>query len=499
MSAMAEAMLPPAPAAPNPQSPRVRAAMRVMGIIPTELDKKEEVDYDGNQNKHLLFEKKRRTLIGHVSMLAARGPQGGDGHELGRSAGDLNASFLEEVLRKEKESMEVMARMAKKDIQKTVIKELESRLEFEKGKKKQEENVKRMKELKKERDDKLRAMKKEAEKRREKSKEARDRADRQLQAHCEELRQELKEADDRVAKCLADIRQAHDDSIESKQVKGIEARKQKAAFEDMLLRKREDMHDEIEEKHLRKRQLLEELLGQRVSNKEAMLHKEMQCRQRVAEYLATQQAENEKKYGEALERHSKAEDFRNDRLKERLKEFKTANSKKRQAFVSRYERLLAEKEKEHEEFRRNWESRSLQRSASETLRRKERPELLRAREDAEHFAALAAENRERLRRANAYAVDQQIEKLLAIRQRAQVLEDSKADADRRRMVVLRNTAVTKHELQSKVDRFKDVGVDKMIKLLEDVEIEPEAAKRINDILSELQLPPLGGYSQEDEK
>ena len=203
--------------------------------------------------------------------------------------------------------------------------ELESRLEFEKGKKKQEahahshahahaharththtqrqsviswrkcarqslsfwrvsifctgkENVKRMKELKKERDDKLRAMKKEAgsgsvalacsrifdarkdcrmyRRRREgksprrsrpelrvppellESSQARDRADRQLQAHCEELRQELKEAnrgtaalfhglpsavgpreaDDRVAKCLADIRQAHDDSIESKQV-----------------------------------------------------------------------------------------------------------------------------------------------------------------------------------------------------------------------------------------------------------------------------------------
>ena len=89
-----------------------------------------------------------------------------------------------------------------------------------------------------------------------------------------------------------------------------------------------------------------------------------------------------------------------------------------------------------------------------------------------------------------------------------------------------------HPLQ--VDRFKDVGaehqadllplltlsislrgVEKMIKLLEDVEIEPEAAKRtsflqspararmteltamgperINDILSELQLPPLGRH------
>jgi len=370
-------------------------------------------------------------------------------------------------------------------------------MEFEKGKVKQEENVKRMKELKKVRDEKLRAAQKEAEKRREKSKEARDRADKQLAKHCEELREQLKEADDRVAKCLSDIRQAHDDSIESKQVKGIEARRQKAAFENMLLRKREDMHDEIEDKHARKRQLLAEILSQRVSNKEAMLEKEMQCRQRVEAYLAEQQAHNEEKYGDARARHSKAEDFRRDKSQQKLKEFKTANSKKRQAFVQRYDRLQNEKEKEHEEFRKSWESRALQKAASESLLRKERPELLRAREEAEHFAALAAENRERLRRANAYAVDQQIEKLLAIRQRAQVLEDSKSEADRRRMVVLRNTAVKKHELQHKVDRFKDAGVDKMLQLLEDIEIEPEAAKRINEILTELKLPPLGGLQEEE--
>ena len=45
------------------------------------------------------------------------------------------------------------------------------------------------------------------------------------------------------------------------------------------------------------------------------------------------------------------------------------------------------------------------------------------------------------------------------------------------MVVMRNTAVTKHELKHKVDRFKDVGVEKMLDLLEDVEIEPAAKTR----------------------
>jgi len=469
--------------------------MKVMGIVPADLEKKEVQEYDGNKNKHLLFEKKRRTLIQQVATLASRGPQERGG------AGDMNANFLEEVLRKERETMEVMARMAKKDIQKTVIKELESRLEFEKGKKKQEENLKRMVQLKKERDEFLREQQKKADKKREQTREVRERNDRQLQEHCEEIRQQLKEADDRVAKCLADIRQAHDDSIESKQVRGIEARRQKAAFEQMLVHRREDMHDTIEEKHARKRELLTELLSQRVSNKEKLLQKEMECRDRVAEYLAQKQAQIEVKYDEARLKHKKAETTREEKGMAKTQKFKTDNEKKRKAFVIRYDNLIRQREREHEEFRKSWESRSLQRSASETLRPKERPELLKAREDAEHFAALAAENRERIRRANAHSVDQQIEHLLAVRQRAQVLEDQKAEADRTRMVVMRNTAVTKHELKHKVDRFKDVGVEKMLNLLEDVEIEPAAKTRINEILGELGLPPLGGpgYSQEEEK
>lgn len=487
-----------APPSINMQSPRVRAAMKVMGIIPADLEQKELEEFEGNKNKHLLFEKKRRILVTQVSALASRGPQDRS-TLLGGAGGDRNANFLEEVLRKERETMEVMARMAKKDIQSTVIKELESRLDFEKGKKKQEENFQRMLQLKKDREAFLREQQKKADKKREQTREVRERNDRQLQMHCEELRQQLKEADERVAKCLADIRQAHDDSIESKQVKGIEVRKQKAAFEQMLVEKREEMHDAIEEKHARKRELLEDLLSQRVSNKEALLQKEMQCRQRVAYYLASQQEEIETKYEEARQRHKKAQETREEKSLAKTQKFKTDNEKKRKAFVVRYDSLIRQREQEHEEFRRNWESRSLQRSASETLRPKERPELLRAREEQEHFAALAAENRERLRRANAYAVDQQIEKLLSIRQRAQVLEDKKTEADKTRMVVMRNTAVTKHELKHKVDRFKDVGVEKMLDLLEDVEIEPAAKTRINEILGDLGLPPLGGYSQEEEK
>eukprot|EP00913_Durusdinium_trenchii_P009501 g8930.t1 len=390
-----------APPSINMQSPRVRAAMKVMGIIPADLEQKELEEFEGNKNKHLLFEKKRRILVTQVSALASRGPQDGS-TLLGGAGGDRNANFLEEVLRKERETMEVMARMAKKDIQSTVIK---------------------------------------------------------------------------------DGRPAHDDSIESKQVKGIEVRKQKAAFEQML-----EMHDAIEEKHARKRELLEDLLSQRVSNKEALLQKEMQCRQRVAYYLASQQEEIETKYEEARQRHKKARETREEKSLAKTQKFKTDNEKKRKAFVVRYDSLIRQREQEHEEFRRNWESRT--NAASFRLEVFERPELLRAREEQEHFAALAAENRERLRRANAYAVDQQIEKLLSIRQRAQVLEDKKTEADKTRMVVMRNTAV---------DRFKDVGVEKMLDLLEDVEIEPAAKTRINEILGDLGLPPLGGYSQEEEK
>eukprot|EP00438_Fugacium_kawagutii_P035207 Skav204741 [mRNA] locus=scaffold1854:225861:228740:+ [translate_table: standard] len=136
---------------PVARSPRVRAAMRVMGIIPADLEKKDVEEYEGNKSKHLLFEKKRRTLIEQVALLASRGPQ----EKGGPGAGDMNANFLEEIYRREKKTMETMARMGQAgpdgnsgpDIETVAV---------------GQENLKRMLQLKKERDDWLKEQQKKA-------------------------------------------------------------------------------------------------------------------------------------------------------------------------------------------------------------------------------------------------------------------------------------------------------------------------------------------------
>lgn len=486
--------LPAEPPMPNLGSPRVQAAMKVLGVQPRDLEKQDAEAFDGLESRQLLFEKKRRALIFQVSSLATRGPQGGTSIQKGEYPvpPEKDTSFMDEVLRKEKAAFEVMQRMAKKDIQKTVVQELECKLELHKGKKRQEEGLARVKQLKKQRDEVLATLAKEAQKRTERSKEARDKADRALLAHCEELKETLAKADERVTKCLSDIKESYKAGIEANEAKRTQTAARQAAFEASKVRRREVMHDEIEEKHKRKQEMLESMAGQRASNKEATAEREQQCRDKVAARQQKKQADIEEKYWEIQGRHQQAKEFRETTHAARLKEFKTNNQKKVSAHQSRYDRILAELEKPRE-------SRSLQRSASETLRPRERPELLKAREDAENHVHLAAANRQRLREAHHHAVEQQIDKLLMMREKVQVMEDTKAQADRRRMAVLRNTSIEKHDLQLKVDRFKDVGPEKMLNMLENQELDSDARKRINEILGELELPPLGGHAQAEDQ
>lgn len=499
--------MPPELPVPNLGSPRVKAALRVLGITGADLQKQDIDDHDGIQTRFNLFEGKRRTLVAQVTNLAQKGPAGststaaqGEYPEPPPGPEERNAAFMEEVIRKEKEGLEVLAKMAKKDIQKVVIKELESKLDQFKGKKRQEENAVRVKELKKEQAEKLAAAQKEAAKKKEKTDEVRRRAEMKHQEHAEELRQTLQKADERVAKTLQKIKDDHAASIETNSVKMVEASERQAKFEQSQVRRRENMHDDIEDKHANKQELLQHLAGQRQSNKEAILEKNMKCKQRVAEHISATQAETEKKYWQIVDKNNHATEFREAKLAAELKEFKARNVKVRRDFESRYERVISKQERDAEKLRESWNERSLARSASETLRPRERAELLAAREQNENHVALVAKNRERIGRAHQHSVEQQIDKLLSMRERVQVMQDARAEADRRRMMVLRNTAIEKHHLQEKVDRFKDAGPDKMLKLLESgTEIEPEAAKRINELLVEMNLPPLGGYAQEEDK
>lgn len=490
--------MPPDLPIPNVDSPRVQAAMRVLGVHPADLEKQDVEAFGGLESKHLLFEKKRRVVVAQVTNLASKGPQGTT-HSMEKGdypiAPERNTSIMDMVIKKEQENLEKLQRMAQKDIQKTVIFELEAKLELHKASKKQDDGAGRMRELKKERDEKLKAQQKEQEKRDQRSREVRERNHKQVLKHCQELREELANKAEKVAKCTQAIVDSRVAGREAGAQKFIDNAARVATHEEGLVNRRFHMLDEIEEKHSKSQSRLSDLTGARSSNKQAMLEKEMQCRQKVSDFWNKRQAETDDKYMTAVQRSKDAKEFRRENHQKALKEFKVANQKARQAFESRYERVINSHEKELDKYR---EKDKLKRAKSEAIFRSERPELLKAREEAENHVHLAASNRERLRRAHHHAVEQQIDKLLGMRERVQVMEDAKAEADRRRMMVLRNTAIATSHLQDKVSRFKDCGAEKMIALVSGSEVDPDAAKRINEILGELNLPPLGGYAPADD-
>lgn len=497
----ADSTLLPEPPMPNIGSPRVRAAMKVLGVTTSELEKQDISAFD-LESKYWLFEKKRRAIIQQVANLASSGPQGSHKTEPGSppaptlTAAERNAQYMEEVIRREKANMEVMERIAKKDIQKTVIEELEGKLQVHLSQKRQEESFERFRQLKKERHEKLKLAQKEAAKKAEKYKEVRERAKKEVEKHRQELKETLKQADERVSTMLTSLKEAHVEEVQKAQEKFVVIAERQENFAQSLVRRREQMHDEIESKHEAKRELLASFQGARQSHKEEILEREMQCREKVQKSLEEKQAKAEEKYWEICERHKKAQEYRESNVAAWMKEMKTSHTKKKNAHEARYTKLLNEKDKEHQDFVK----RTLQRSASETLKPTfERQELLKAREDANNHVELAAWNRERLKRAHAYEVEQQLEKLLAMRERTQIMFDVRAEADKRRMIVLRNATLEKQHLTDKVDRVRDAGPDRMLKLLDDVELEPAAAKKINDILGNLGLAPVGGVVQEEEK
>merc|ERR1740121_2032187 len=102
-----------------------------------------------------------------------------------------------------------------------------------------------------------------------------------------------------------------------------------------------------------------------------------------------------------------------------------------------------------------------------------------------HHVQLVKENRGRLSRARSHAVDQQLNKIDMMRQRTQVMLDSKANADTRRMAVLRDCAIEKMHFEDQVQRVRDAGPTKMLKLLEEIKTDAEAGQRINEILTQL--------------
>merc|ERR1712232_376335 len=143
--------MPPEPAVPNLDSPRVRAAMRVLGVVPKDLQKKSKDAFE-SEIRWEFFEQKRRTIIDSVMALHDESPEGHTIPDSAEKAKQAEEALMATVMENERKAVEVMNRISRKEVQKTMIKELEAQHQAHISKTKQEEGRKRQLALEKERD-----------------------------------------------------------------------------------------------------------------------------------------------------------------------------------------------------------------------------------------------------------------------------------------------------------------------------------------------------------
>lgn len=482
----------PEPPLPDLESPRVLAAMRVMGVEAQELAKREPAEM-GAPARYELMETKRRTLIQQINGLASKGP---DSVQLASSASlrSANSTFMQQVLEAEQKNFERMQMAAKSDVQKVVIEELETKLQMQQTAKKMEEGAQRMKQLTKSRDEKLAQLKKEAQKRAEKNADVRAKAARQAEREAEELKNQLTEANEKAERKIETIAVGREEARQQAHEKQLLIAERQAKLEQAQLRLREKQYDGIVAKHEAKIEKLNESLLNRQSQSEVILRKQQESMERVRNHWEEKQRQTEERYMKILDRHDGAKQKRVEKADVQAKEIRVRNAKERNAFVARYERIVKDLENHPNVSRRlkYMESTTIgERSLSDSQ--------ISALQMRGHHAELVNDNRDRLRRAHHHSQEQQLAKLAQMRQRVEDLEDCKVMANTRRMGTLKNCAIEKHRLENEVFKIKSAKPEKMVPLLDTLEPDPEASERIKEIMGQLGLQQTAGGGEEADR
>lgn len=501
--------------------------MRVLGILPREIEKPDPAQFEGRQDLFKLQVQKRLNIIDEVKRKADEAGEGAGAGKFGVDSTGLtreerNALFMEQVAKAERENQIRMQKLAKKDVQKVVISELEAKLSAHKAKKKQQESAQRMKEMTKARDDDLANRKKVADKKQEKNQEVRNRAITAMAEHNEEVTATLAKANARAEKKIEEIAAGHAEQKEKNGEKRVMIFERQAEYERGLYRGRVVAYGEHCEKMQNKIDMLEEKLAARQNNMEEIAAKQRQCSENVKIHQHEKQVAVEKKYFEILDRHDTAAKTRKENMSALLKEYQTRNVKRKAAHESRFDRL-------HEEFlkdpgmkvtasdapgspkftpERAYVRKSAREKEAARLEKEGETGIVKSASDSKLLATfehrkshvqLAEENRQRLRRAHHYAVDAQLDKLLQMRKKVEIMQGSKAEADRRRTAVTAKCSLEKMHMTERVDRVKNsADPDKMFAMLEELDPDQDAVTRINELLDGLAMPKIGRFTEEEE-
>eukprot|EP00927_Polykrikos_kofoidii_P070864 TRINITY_DN67243_c0_g1_i1.p1 TRINITY_DN67243_c0_g1~~TRINITY_DN67243_c0_g1_i1.p1 ORF type:complete len:524 (-),score=129.92 TRINITY_DN67243_c0_g1_i1:152-1678(-) len=490
--------MPADPAPLNLGSPRVRAAMRVLGMKSQDVVFKEKSEYP-SEVAFETFERKRRLLIDQVHELARNSPEAVSITSMAERQEALRSAFLSEVMAIEKKNLREMHLIAKKDIEKTVITELQAKHTNMESQQKLKDAERHQREHKKERDQKIAEQQKIATKRQEKNADVRRRAIAEKQARAEEaekaLEQKIKQSEEKIR----ELGVAQSEKAKKSQEHRDQCLVRKEELEASLLSGREKVYGSILERDRSVQGRLDQLAQEQERRSGDFAEKLAACARRVDSTREKTQAKLEENFVATENRHAQASKYRSSVANASLKEMKTRHTKQRNAFESRYNRLVEEWEKPNVPKR-------LQRVQSMTEEGWKpegvfgRPEYVQSAETHKAMVALCDHNRKMLKRAHSYAQERELERIAGVRSRVQAMVDSRFKAEQRRMDMIKNCAIERQHLSDEVDRVK-VGRVPMSRLLATMEDpEPEAATTINGLLSAMNLDLLPGTKvDEDEK
>jgi len=487
--------MPPEPAPLNIGSPRVRAAMRVLGLSEKEVEKRPKEAFH-TEVAYEVFERKRRMLAENVNDLAKDSPEAGSIPGAADKSRDANADFMAGVIAIEKRNIEKMNIMSKKEIQKMMIKELETNHAAHKSVLKQEESVVRQNALEKERREAMKKVMKEAQKRLDKSTDVRAKAAKQVLIEAEKLKNELTEKDAQVTKKLQDIVDGREEGKVKAQEKRDQATERKEQHDQATIAKQEKMYATV----LDRDEQVEFRLSCRTSdsqhNSAIFAAKKAACTERARHQLADNQARYEANFLKREGEHHVAAQCRDSNAKTYLKEFKKRNDKERKDFETRYERVKKEEEKPHI-------SRRLEKMASmgdiQSQGCLSRPEFHHMVHSNKSMVDLCEFNGNLLKRAHGYHQEQELDKIAGVRAKVKAIWDSRKMAQDRRTQMVKNVAVAKYDLALKVDRARTQGPSKMSSILSEMEPDPEAAARINELLGAMNMELLPGTKAVEEE
>jgi len=466
--------MPPEPAL-SLGSPRTLAAMRVLGILPKDIQTRERSTFPEGQPgdiRNEAFETKRRQLMHSVTGMASdksldltKSASGGE--DVGGPSDATNA-FLADVMAREQVSIDKMRKRAKADVQSIVLVEMEAKKQVEIREVKADAHRKRMVDLKKKQDEFLKAQKKEAEKKLEKSIEVRARAERKLEEESAALMAEVIKKDARVEAQLKERELGWVENKVTQQALRVVKYDSIAKFKSKEWGGREKIYDDSVKRTFAAEDRLDELQAELQAHQAAKSDKTDGVIAKARKELSLAQGVKDVAYLERIKVHEKKKEVRESYAKETQKEYATANKKARANFEKNYERALKDRE---------FINISPRMTKSMSCNYTTSPAWLtegsvKAFETHHTMGELRQMNLQMIARAHHFHQNQGVNKIADMRHRVKALSDSREETQLRRYDMMKNCAIEKHHLTFQVEKIRDAPPEKMNSLLEQMGMPP---------------------------